>query len=213
MNVSLAARPLSARENRSGLYKVVFDDRYAEGRTFAEVAQRLGVSGRALDYGDVTSFWYDELDLAWKKQPKAIAGMTQWGPMFVLERLASERRMRMILRIEHRVGPNGTLAHEIVGPPESAALAEDLERQAVEWPVLAALMVTQCRGACDAPVTRTVATPGTRPQLSVAAGAADWLGSAETVIHYYASATVRDGPGVPWDGPLYSWLIAPRVGA
>lgn len=212
MNVPLAAESLSAPEKRIAIYKAVFDDRYAESRIFADVARRLGTAVRAIDRGDVTSFWYDELDLEWRKSPHAVAGMTQWGPMFVLERLAAERGMRLLVHIEHRLREDGTLAHDVTGPLDLAALAENLGRHGVDWPVLAALAMTHCSGDCRARVTRTLVTPGAATPTAAATGSAEQASDVETVIHYYTSARVRDGLGVPWDGPLSSWLIALHSG-
>src|SRR5262245_51832996 len=64
--------------------RAIYDDRYAEGRRFAEVVAAQGVPTRALDNGDITRFWYDELETLWKREPLAIAGFTQFGPMFVV---------------------------------------------------------------------------------------------------------------------------------
>lgn len=205
LNVLLPASMASARAHHVTLHKAVFDDRYVEGQTFAAAAERLGIAARALDNGDVTAFWYDELDSIWRERPEAIAGTTQFGPMFVLGRLAAERGMRMAMRVEHRAGPDGTIAHEVTGPPETTELAGHLERQGLDWPLLAAVLAAHCPAHCAGPVTRTVTTPGVISEPAVPAGAQ----APETVIHYYTSAAIRDGQGVPWDGPLFSWLIAP----
>jgi hypothetical protein len=124
----------------------LYDDRYAEGRSFAEAAAAQGIATRALDGGDITRFWYDELDVLWRREPAAIAGLTQFGPMLVIEQLAAERRMHLTLRGEQR------LAH----------LATALQ------------------------------APGS------------------SIIHYYMPLAVAQGRGAALDGPLYSWLVAPR---
>lgn len=148
LNVSSSAEAAPAGSVPVTLHKVIFDDRYAEGRSFAAAVGKFGVPVRALDNGDVTGFWYDELDALWRERAAAIAGLTQFGPMFVLERLARERGMGVAMRVEHRADSAQQMTHAITAPPE-------------------------------------------------------------TVIHYYTSASIRDGQGVPWDGPLFSWLIAP----
>jgi hypothetical protein len=209
LNVLLPAATASARASYIVPHSAVFDNRYVEGRTFAAATGRLGVSTRALDNGDVTSFWYDELDAIWRERPAAIAGTTQFGPMFVLERLAAERGMRVVLRAEHSAHPDGTMTHEITGPAETVRLAEHLQRREVDWPVLVAVLAAHCPIGRATPVTRTVTTPGAKPEPDVPAGE----GMPETVIHYYTSAAIRDGQGVPWDGPLFSWLIAPKARA
>jgi hypothetical protein len=124
----------------------LYDDRYAEGRSFAAAAAAQGIATRALDGGDITRFWYDELDVLWRREPAAIAGLTQFGPMFVIEQLAAEARMRLTLTGEHRL----------------------------------------------ARLTTALQAPG--PSL----------------IHYYTPLTVARGEGPTLDGPLYSWVVAPR---
>lgn len=93
------------------LERAIYDDRYAEGRRFAAVVSAQAVATRALDDGDITRFWYEELEPLWRRGLVAIAGLTQFGPLFVAERLAAERGMRIALRVEHRVLPDGTLTH------------------------------------------------------------------------------------------------------
>lgn len=183
--------------------KAVFDDRYAEGRTFAKAARHLDVPVRALDNGDVTAFWYDELDALWRERPAAVAGTTQFGPMFVLERLARERGMRVALRVEHSANSDGTVTHEIVGPSETIELADHLQQRKVEWPMLVAVLATHCPVAGSPVTRRSITTPGAAPALMARAASPD------TVVHYYTSAAIRDGQGIPWDGPLFSWLLAP----
>lgn len=190
-----------------GLYKAIFDDRYAEGRRFAEQAQRFGAPVRALTSGDVTDFWYDELDLLWRRTPAAIAGLTQFGPMFVLERLAHERGLRTAMRIEHQLRDDGSLAHVVQAPPESVALMEGSELARADWPALAAALATHCRADCATLANATAVAPGAKRPLPDAPRA----DGPESVIHYYTPLAIREGQGVPWDGPLYTWVLAPRA--
>ena len=118
----------AARDARSsGLRRAIYDDRYVEGRWFAAVIGEHGVPTRALDGGDITRFWYDELDPLLKREARAVAGFTQFGPMFVVEQLALERGMQLALRVEHRTSADGTLRHSFSGPRETLALAADRE--------------------------------------------------------------------------------------
>lgn len=82
-------------------YRVLFDDRFAESRRFGAEVARLGGAVRGFG-GDVTNLWYEELDLRWRKEPVAVAGMTRHGPLFCLERLAWDVGMRVVYRAEHR---------------------------------------------------------------------------------------------------------------
>ena len=205
------AASAGAQGNGVQLHKAVFDDRYAEGRAFASSIGRLGVPLHALDNGDVTNLWYGELDPLWRRRPAAIAGLTQFGPLFVLERMAAERRMRVALRIEHRVRRDGTIAHAMTGAPETLALAERLRAEGVGWPVLVAALLTHCRTDCPAPVEHTVVQQAKAPVLTAPAAERDAAGQRHSVVHYYTPSAVQQGRDVPWDGPLYSWVIAPGV--
>lgn len=202
----LEAASAESAVNEVVLHTAVCDDRYAEGCRFAQTIAGLGVPVRALRNGDVTGL-YQELDLLWRVQPAAVAGLTQFGPMLVLERLGRERGLRMALRVEHQVQADGTLSHAMTGAPDTLAFAEALQRHGVDWPVLIAALATRCAGEGRAPVARTVATPGGKPILARAPAADE----PESVIHYYRPFTMQEGRGIPWDGPLFSWVIAPTA--
>lgn len=215
--VSVSALPLangllspnaSARtgENSKTLHKAIFDDRYTECRTFAKTIGRFGVRPHALKNGDVTDLWAGELDRL-RGRPAAIAGLTQFGPMFVFEQIAREQRMRVRLRVEHRVQSDGTIAHVTTGPEETLAFAERLRTRVADWPALMAMLLTRCCSDASIPAERTIVMPGARPRLrqAVSSGAP----APESVIHYYTPQGIREGRGVPWDGPLFSWVIAP----
>jgi hypothetical protein len=189
------------------LCKAIFDDRYAEGRTFAEAIGRLGVPVHALKDGDVTDLWHRERDLLRRERPAAIAGTTQFGPMFVIEQLGKEHGMRVALRVEHRARSDETIAHVMTGPPETLALADHLRLQGVDWPVLMAALLTQCRTGGSAAVEYTMVMPGTEPVLSQTA-TREGETAPESVIHYYTPHAIREGHGVPWEGRLFSWVIA-----
>lgn len=147
MNGNLAANGAAIGERpRVPLRWALYDDRYEEGRSFAAAAGAQGIATRALEDGDITRFWYDELDVLWRREPAAIAGLTQFGPMLVIEQLAAECRMHLTLSGEHRF----------------ARLPVALQ------------------------------TPG------------------PSIIHYYTPLAVAQGHGSALDGPLYSWVVAPR---
>jgi hypothetical protein len=204
--VARSAGALGAVRADVSLHKVIYDDRYAEGRQFAATAATYDVPVRALDDGDVTRFWYDELDLLWRREPAALAGATQFGPMFVLERLAAERGMRVAMRVEHLAQAGGTLAHVFTAPAETLAMAEELRSAGLEWPALMAALVCCC-SAARACQHATLRMPGTKPEL--AADAAARASTQPSLIHYYTPRAAQQGYGVALDGPLYSWVIAP----
>lgn len=141
---AIAAQPAGMR-----LHAAIFDGRYAEGRAFGQALAEQGVPTHALDDGDVTAV-YRELDQLWRERQAALAGLTQWGPLFVLEQLARERGI---------------------------ALAADIRS--------------------------TVGAPQLLPGVPGA--------EQPSFIHYYTPLAMQQGYGVAVDGPLYSWVIAPRA--
>jgi hypothetical protein len=79
---------------RTAVRRVIYDDRYPEGRTFAALAAAEGIATRALDAGDITRL-YDEIAEILRGEHGLVAGLTQFGPMLVVEQLAAERRMNI----------------------------------------------------------------------------------------------------------------------
>jgi hypothetical protein len=113
MASALAAGPLArmpaAAANAPSLAfeRFVFDARFAEA---VEAARRAAASGVPLaeTTGDVTSLWYRDLDLSWRRAPMTLAGVTTRGALFVLETLAADRGMRVLYRGEHAAAGVGT---------------------------------------------------------------------------------------------------------
>ena len=196
--------------SRITLGRAIYDDRYAEGRRFAAGVVAHGVATRALDEGDITRFWYEELDTLWRHEPVALAGFTQYGPMFVVERFAAERRMRLALRVEHCVERDGTLTHVVAGPRETVALAAELGAAGSDWPGSMASLACRASGDGSPRETGTFATPGSA--MSLAPAVARPTSSASSTIHYYTPLAVAQGHGEPLDGPLYTWVVVPRSG-
>jgi hypothetical protein len=187
------------------LGRALYDDRYAEGRRFASVLSAQGVPTFALDDGDITRFWCDELEPFWRHESGAIAGFTQFGPMFVVERLAADRGLGLVLRVEHCNARDGGMSHRFEGPSETLCLTRELESLHDDWPGLAAALA--CRvGVDDSPHrSAELSTPGITPRLAQSEG------PAASFIHYYTPHAEQQGYGATLDGPLYSWVVAPRA--
>jgi hypothetical protein len=184
------------------LARAIYDDRYAEGRRFAAVVGAHAVSTRTLDDGDITRFWYDELEPLLRRETVAIAGFTQFGPMFVVERLAAERGMRSVLRVEHCSATGGTVSHSFAGPRETLALAAEFETRS-DWPALMATLACRVGGDDSAHCSVELETSQPAPSLSPRTA------PAAPFIHYYAPHREQQGHGPAVDGPLYSWVVAP----
>jgi hypothetical protein len=155
---SAADASVAARAPAISLYKILFDAEFAQGRRFGDAAARLGIPFHAMARGDVTDFWYHDLDLAWREAPKAIAGFTRHGPLFVLERLAWDRSLRVVLRAEHRPAGDGVIEHVLTGPSASVARAAALVPAGDEWMSVMAGVVAQCAAGCSETTTQTVVT-------------------------------------------------------
>jgi hypothetical protein len=83
------------------LYKVVADQRHAACVQFAEQAQQQGLAVHLMAKGDITAFWYNELQAIWQHSPQAVAGLTEAGPLFCLEQLGAQYGLRVIHREAH----------------------------------------------------------------------------------------------------------------
>jgi hypothetical protein len=115
------------------LYKVIYDARFAEGRTFALAAGRLGTPAHPIR-GDVTNIWFNDLYHRWSRAPAAIAGLTTPAALFCLEQLARDYRMRVVFHAEHRPSTGGAMLHALT----DAALLGELRAAGASWPLRAA---------------------------------------------------------------------------
>jgi len=98
------------------LERVVFDERFADARAFAEVARRRSVGTSAIS-GSIHDLWYRDLYYRWRDEKAPIAGMTDYRALFLLEMMAADASMRVVHRIHHQES-NGTYAHRAFGPLE-----------------------------------------------------------------------------------------------
>jgi hypothetical protein len=83
----------------AGVGGFVFDERFPAARALAEAMQAKGVAAHAIR-GDVTELWLGRLDTAWRGAARPLAGVTDANALFVLERLAWDRRLRVVYRTE-----------------------------------------------------------------------------------------------------------------
>lgn len=95
---------------RLPLYAALFDRRFSDSRLFSWAAQQRGIEIRAIS-GDVTDVWYSELHPRWKEAAVPIAGVTTYGPLFCLERLALDHGMRVVYRGSHQRRSDRTIEH------------------------------------------------------------------------------------------------------
>lgn len=114
------------------LYKVIYDERFGESRSFGDEARRLGAPVHAIR-GDITSLWYDDLYVRWRNGAAAIAGLTAHGALFCLERLAWDAGMRVVFRADGRA---------IEGPAAMVRASHDL--RGTDWSCRVAGLVLSC---------------------------------------------------------------------
>jgi len=142
--LSLAATPLAtalaAGAPTLALARFVFDVRFAESGAMAEQVKRLGVALSPVA-DDLMTLWYDELDLAWREKPMALAGVTLEDAFFVLETFALDRGMHVVYRGEHGLVENGRIKHRVAGP---APLVERLSPLPAAWEGALANALTEC---------------------------------------------------------------------
>ena len=106
---------LDAERPGTRLYTVLFDQRFPDSVAFADEAATLGARTTGFS-GDITSVWFHDLSLRWRRTPVAIAGLTAQGPLFCLERWAWDYGLRVVYRAEHSTAPDGGVRHAIDGP-------------------------------------------------------------------------------------------------
>jgi len=140
------------------LYKVIFDERFPASVEFADEAKRLGASVHGIK-GDITDVWFDDLYHRWKKGPAAIAGLTAHGPIFCLERLAWDQRMRVVFRAEHKRLSNGGIEHALTGPENMVGRAANLRVDGSGWGARMAALVMHCPAGCSTPSKATIVAP------------------------------------------------------
>jgi hypothetical protein len=124
---------------RMPLYKVLYDARRRAGVTFATAAQRLGAAVHATR-GDVTGVWFDELQPEWNRQRTAVAGLTDFHSLFVLDMMARDARMRAVYIATHRSCDGDRFEHRQFGPRDLLRQAS-LARTGDDWASAAASIV------------------------------------------------------------------------
>ena len=139
------------------LHKVIVDTRFAESRDFAAEALRAGQRITWIDR-DVTSLWYDDLDLRWRDDKAAIAGLTEYGAFFCLERLAIDRGLRTVFKGEHRLMDSGAASHSITGPEAVVTPASLAGLSDRGWAAQTARLAMAAHGAGPIAVQRQTTT-------------------------------------------------------
>ncbi len=174
IGVAALALPISARaglapailgqaneSTPTPLYKVIFDERFASSRAFAGEVKRLGASVYGIK-GDITDLWFNDLDARWKKEPVGIAGLTEHGPLFCLERLAWDHGMRVVYCADHTYRADGYMEHELSGSERMLREAVNLSSSGPDWSSRTASLLMRCPANKAQASKMTVVTPTVR---------------------------------------------------
>ncbi len=89
-------RPLSSQNTGMPYYKAVFDERFKVARAFAAEATMRAIPTAGIR-GDVTSLFFNDLDLRWKQRPVWLIGLTTPASLFCVHLLARDQGMRLRL--------------------------------------------------------------------------------------------------------------------
>lgn len=143
------------------LYKVIYDERIPASRAFASKVKRLGAPVYAIK-GDITDLWFRDLDARWKKEPIGIAGLTEHGPVFCLERLAWDHGMRVVYRADHTYRSDGYMEHELSGSDAMLREAVNLSTSGPDWSRQIASLLTRCPASRSQASKMTIVTPAAR---------------------------------------------------
>jgi hypothetical protein len=148
---ALSATPLAPRivfadgQAPAVLDALVIDSRHTEARAFGLRASEWGAPLRKIQ-GDITDLWIDELNARWQANPAAVAGLTERPALFVIERLAWDRGLRVVFEAEH-LPVDGGAVHNVVRSA-SARLEAELGAAGQGWPAeLADQLLTGSRVA------------------------------------------------------------------
>ncbi len=96
------------------LNRVVFDERVANARVFAEEARKRFVKTSAIN-GSLHELWYNDLYYHWRDEKSPTAGITDARSLFLLEMMATDAGMRVVHRVHH-CESDGTYVHRVFGP-------------------------------------------------------------------------------------------------
>jgi hypothetical protein len=102
------------------LHKVLFDARYEASVCFAAAFAERGVSTYALNNGNITQFWRNELATVWMSSPAPVAGLTDVSVLFCLEQLGPQYGLRVVHR---EVQASSGLVAWVVAPHSASAKA------------------------------------------------------------------------------------------
>ena len=82
-------------DTATSLDRFIADSRVPDSIVAARSVAANGIQVSEVD-GNLTSLWYDDLNLKWQQRPMTLAGITGEDALFVLSTLAPQYRMRVV---------------------------------------------------------------------------------------------------------------------
>lgn len=100
------------KQNNINLDYVIFDKGIEKSEEFAKKMKALGTKIYEVNK-DISQMWSEIISPTWgKNKNTAIAGLTSYETMFVLERLAFDKGMLMYFNAEHNIA-NSNISHKL----------------------------------------------------------------------------------------------------
>jgi hypothetical protein len=121
---------------RTPFHFVLVDERHAAARSLRARLSGRGATALAIQDGDITQIWLNDIAPVWKHQPVPIAGLTERPALFCLEQFALACGLRVVFHGEHVLHPSGYTEHQLLRGADRAELSErDLARAGPRWPI------------------------------------------------------------------------------
>lgn len=172
----------SATESSLQIENIWADTKLEAGRAFADRANALGAN--VVDANlDSSRAMFAQLDLEWRTNPVALAGVTTHGPMFTLEMLARRHGMRLMYSAKMMRWNDGTYGVDVQSASEAFAATPVPERSDGSW------AIEMANFALTTPLDQFSANGST------------------------ATRQIGDKVAGSYDDPFYVWVIAPASGA
>jgi hypothetical protein len=130
--------PRRPRSPVTSFYRVLVDTRFAASRRFG-TALPSGTAIAAVG-ANITDLWFRDLAPHWRSEAAPIAGMTVYPVFFALEQMARDAGLRVALRIEHHVAPEG-ITHVVRAPRASRPALQSLVTADNAWPEVVSTLV------------------------------------------------------------------------
>ncbi len=95
---------------------IVIDPRSIPAAHLAKLLEAAGARTVAIESGDITDFWFTYLDRQWRELPVPVCGMTDYPALFLLERFAWDRGLRVVFHAKHQPLSARSVSHTLTGP-------------------------------------------------------------------------------------------------